>query len=154
MATLSALLDRLDGRRVYLDTNCFIYFLQSSEQYAPLVSPFLERSARGLLEIVTSELTIAEMLVKPYKEARPDIAQQYRRFFSMERIIATRPIGLGILDAAAALRATHRLSLADAIHLATAIDGGCAIFLTNDSGIRGPGAVEIVQLSDLSEKTT
>ena len=35
-------------------------------------------------------------------------------------------------DRACRIRATHNFKLADALHLAAAVEGGCGLFLTND----------------------
>ncbi|WP_202219771.1 PIN domain-containing protein [Okeania sp. KiyG1] len=39
---------------------------------------------------------------------------------------------------AANLRGSSNLGLVDALHLATAIEAGCTIFLTNDTALRHP----------------
>jgi predicted nucleic acid-binding protein len=41
------------------------------------------------------------------------------------------------------------LKTPDAIHLATAQNAGCALFVTNDGGFRGLAALPLVILDDL-----
>jgi predicted nucleic acid-binding protein len=67
-------------QRVYVDTNAFVYFLERHREFYDRVLPLFEAAAQGKLQLVTSELTIAEMLVQPYKMRRADIAATSRRF--------------------------------------------------------------------------
>ncbi|HPO12257.1 MAG TPA: PIN domain-containing protein [Candidatus Hydrogenedentes bacterium] len=59
------------------------------------------------------------------------------------------PISDNILEIAAELRATTRLKLPDAIHMATAIVTNCTSFLTNDRSIISPTPCKVVLLSEL-----
>lgn len=42
------------------------------------------------------------------------------------------PLPQTIYDRACRIRAAHKINLADALHLAAAIESGCGLFLTND----------------------
>ncbi|MGH9753098.1 MAG: type II toxin-antitoxin system VapC family toxin [Blastocatellia bacterium] len=55
-----------------------------------------------------------------------------------------------ILEEAAQWRATTKLKLPDAIHLATAFRSRCDSFLTNDDVFRSLGLPQIKMLSDVS----
>jgi predicted nucleic acid-binding protein len=46
--------------------------------------------------------------------------------------VARVPIPTAVYDRASVIRAVHNYNLADAIHLAAAIESGCGLFLTND----------------------
>jgi predicted nucleic acid-binding protein len=59
------------------------------------------------------------------------------------------PITQPILRQAAQLRATTKLRTPDALHAATALDAGCALFVTNDVGFRGVTGLPLVILDDL-----
>ena len=67
------------GRTVYLDTNIFIYAV---EGYAPEEAFLRELFAAledGRFTAVTSELSLAEVLVKPFELGREDVAAAIRR---------------------------------------------------------------------------
>jgi predicted nucleic acid-binding protein len=61
------ILDAIQGNRVYLDTNIWIY---ASEGYPPFIynlSQLFQSIDQGNLNAVTSELSLAEALVKPFQ---------------------------------------------------------------------------------------
>lgn len=53
----------LADQRVYVDTNAFVYFLERHPSFYERVLPLFEAAAQGRLQLVTSELTVAELLV-------------------------------------------------------------------------------------------
>jgi predicted nucleic acid-binding protein len=53
------------------------------------------------------------------------------------------------LRQAAQLRAQYNLKTPDAIHAATAMEVGCAQFITNDDGFRRVLSLPVVVLKDL-----
>ncbi len=134
-------------QRVYVDTNAFVYFLERHPEFYERVLPLFEAAAQGRLQVVTSELTVAELLVQPYKMGRADIAATYRRFLKDEGLIELVPISLNVLEAAAASRGTLGGSLADAIHIATASMSDCSAFVTNDHRIRLAPPLKIIHLA-------
>ncbi len=137
----------LVDQRVYVDTNAFVYFLERHPEFYDRVLPLFEAAAQGRLQVVTSELTVAELLVQPYKMGRADIAATYRRFLKDEGLIDLVPISLNVLEAAAASRGTPGGSLADAIPIATASLSACSAFVTNDHRIRSAPPLNIIQLA-------
>lgn len=120
------------GQRVYFDTNIFIYAVEGFADYADQVQALLEALDTGEIVVVTSELTLAETLVKPVKEQNLTIEQAYRTFLTPTAALQVIPISRDVLEEAARLRATTKLKLPDAIQLATAIREQCDSFLTND----------------------
>lgn len=136
--------------RVYADTNAFVYFLERHPAFYDRVLPFFEAAAQGKLQLVTSELTVAELLVQPYKMGRADIAATYRRFLTDEGLIDLVPVSLNVLEAAAASRAALGGRLADAVHIASASLSDCSAFVTNDHGIRSAPPLKIIRLAKSS----
>ena len=61
------------------------------------------------------------------------------------------PITRALLIEAARLRASSRLKLPDAIHLATALQYECPVFLTNDTRIRPLPGLDVLYLSDYAQ---
>src|SRR2546425_9471358 len=60
-----ATLDLPAGSRVYLDANIFIYAVERIPPYDSLLRPLFARFDRDELDPLTSQLTLAEVLVKP-----------------------------------------------------------------------------------------
>jgi predicted nucleic acid-binding protein len=61
------------------------------------------------------------------------------------------PISQNLLKEAAQLRATTNLRTPDAIHLATALDTGSTVFITNDRRIRQISNLSVIVLQDVLE---
>ncbi len=61
------------------------------------------------------------------------------------------PATLAIWEDAARIRATTGLKTPDALHAASALQAGCALFLTNDSDYRRVQGLPITVLDDLVE---
>jgi len=135
---LGALRKRL-GPKVYLDANFFIYALEAVEPWARAAREVLGALDRGDLTAVTSELSLAECLVKPLESGRSDIAETYLELLQDHRFLTVGPVTREILVEAARLRGLSRIKLPDAIHAATALQQGCSSFLTNDDRLKIEG---------------
>ncbi len=116
--------------RIFFDTNIFIYMFEGLEpaksQMVQIRRRMLERGDR----IVTSTMTLGEVLVKPTKLGQASLIEQYDRAIRSTAQVIN-------FDAAvawrfASLRATHNLRSADAIQLACAAHAGVDLLLTND----------------------
>ena len=60
---------------MYLDTNCFIYSVERIEPFRTLLEPVWNEARKARFEIISSEIIVAETLVKPFDtapKARPD----------------------------------------------------------------------------------
>ncbi len=149
MGTIAEILKRLQGHKVYLDTNVFIYFLDRNPDYFRLVAPIIEAVESGLIIACTGDVTIAEILVKPYQSVNLELVASIKAFFRMENFLTILPHDAETFDLAAQSRAKYNLKFIDALHYATAIRAGCAFFITNDSGIRSANALDVILLSAL-----
>lgn len=142
------------GPKVYLDANFFIYALEAVEPWAKVAREILAALDHGELTAVTSELSLAECLVKPLELGQTDNVEAYLALLKDRRSLSVPPVHREILVEAARLRARSRIKLPDAIHAATALRKGCSSFLTNDDRLRIEGievlhwqALEILLLS-------
>ena len=139
------------GKKVYLDSNIFIYALEGFSLYKALLTSFFEGVERGEFSIVTSELALAECLVKPCKDKNQDLIALYISVIQSRNILTVLPVSKDILIQSAQLRADIGGALPDAIHVASAVAEGCDIFLTNDKAIKKANALDFLILSDLYE---
>lgn len=137
------------GQRVYIDTNIVIYAIEGLANYAAQIQPLLQAMKAAEVLVVTSELTLAETLVGPIKTNNLRIQQTYRSFLVTTVILEVVPVSRRILEDAAQWRATSKLKLPDAIHLATALQYQCDSFLTNDVVFKSLNLPQVKMLADV-----
>jgi predicted nucleic acid-binding protein len=78
-----------------------------------------------------------------------DMRIAYNTLFMSTHGITLLPVDVSIARHSADLRAHYNLRTPDAIHVATAIEGQCDAFLTNDLGIKQVTEVRILVLDEL-----
>lgn len=138
-----ALVDDLRGRRVYLDTNIFVYAVEGFARHLEELVGLFAGIEAGSLNAVTSELTLAECLVKPFMDENTTRQQVYLDLLAGRPGLSVVPISRSILVEAARMRSTSgALRLPDAIHVATAVASECGVLLTNDRALAANGIVE------------
>ena len=139
----------LAGQRVYLDTNIFIYALEGHAAFASVLAELFQSIDQGELQAATSELTLAETLVKPFLDGSAERQQAYQQALQSSAGLMLVPVSRAVLVEAARLRAAHGFRLPDAIHVATARLSACATFLSNDKRLR-PAGLTVMTLAELA----
>ena len=140
----------LRGSVVGLDTAPLIYLIEESPLYLPALRAFFAAANQGEFKVVTSVLTLTEVLVHPLRRGNPRLVDEYRRILLNASHIDTLPVSKAIAEEAARLRAVHNLRTPDAVQLATAITAGASSFLTNDARLAGLPEPKILLLSRLA----
>jgi predicted nucleic acid-binding protein len=143
------LLEALEGDRIYLDTNIWIYALEGYSKFRPELTLLFEQMQAGSLTGVTSELTLAELLIKPCRDQNLEQQARYKKVIANRKNFFIVPVLRDLLIDAAAIRARTRLKLPDAIHAATALRANCTTLLTNDSQIKKLTDIPVVLLSEV-----
>ncbi len=126
-------LNKLYGKIICLDTAPLIYYIEENPVFIPTIDPFFDAMFRGDFEVVTSTLTLLEVLVHPIRNNNAYLAASYREILSNASHLRTIPVTAEIAEAASRLRAVSKIRTPDAIQVATAIVMGADYFLTNDS---------------------
>jgi len=133
---------------VYVDAQIVIYTVDRNAKYAPVCRPIWEAAKAGTITVVSSELILAETLVAPLRSgnlvhlaAREALWQQA----NTELLYVTE----AVIRDAAQLRASYGLKTPDAIHAATALRYGCALFVSNDTGFRRVPNLPLILLDDV-----
>jgi predicted nucleic acid-binding protein len=130
-----------------LDTALFIYYIEANQTYLPLVAPIFEDVAAGRREVVTSTLTLLEVLVVPYRAGNLDLAGRYEAYLSRSRGVRLVDIDRSQLRTAAQLRALHpSVRTPDALQLAAALSAGCSAFVTNDRDLPAVPGLDVLKL--------
>jgi predicted nucleic acid-binding protein len=137
--------------RTAIDTAVFIYLIEEHPEFMPLVAPIFEETARGKRELVTSAVTLLEVLVVPYRAGDLALAERYEALLTRSRGLRLIDLDRTQLRAAAQLRGRYRVRTPDALQLAAALSHGCAAFLTNDRELPEISGIRIVQLREYVE---
>jgi predicted nucleic acid-binding protein len=128
--------ESLHGRRVYFDANVFIYALNLFPEFAAVVRQVFELVDQRVVTAFSSDLTAAELLVKPFKDLDASAEAACRAILFGNDGISVGVVSREIIIEAASIRALRTLKLPDAIHLATAKHFNCDVFLTNNARLK------------------
>ena len=140
----------LKGKVVGLDTAPLIYFIEENPAYINKVQSFFDGMERGDSEVVTSTVTLLEVLVHPLREENAELAAEYRDILLKSELI-TLEISHQISEQAASLRATYNIRTPDAIQLSTSLNAGASFFLTNDIRLPKISSIQTISLDNLRD---
>jgi len=120
--------------KIFFDTNLFIYMFEGLEPFRSRALAIRKRMLDRGDQIVTSAMTLGEVLVKPTKMGQTSLIEQYDRAIRATSQVVS--FDAQIAWRYASLRATHTLRSADAIQLACAAHVGVDLFITNDETLQ------------------
>jgi predicted nucleic acid-binding protein len=135
---------------VGVDTVVFIYFIEEHPQFLPLIEPLFRAVDDGRIELITSALTLLEILVVPYRTGDHLLAARYDSILTRSRGVRIADISRDHLRAAAQLRAKTGVKTPDSLQLVAALAGRCTAFLTNDRQLPTLRSIRILQLASYS----
>ncbi len=122
--------------RIYWDTMLFVYWFEEHPQFGPRAGEIWSAmEARGD-QICSSVFTVGEALTGPYKQGSMEVVNAMRAVF-LSPPVELIPFTPETAERYARIRAAHRITPADAIHLAAAAEAGVDLFLTNDDRLKG-----------------
>ena len=131
---------------VAIDTAIFIYFIEEHPKFLPLIEPLFREADRGHMELVTSALTLLEVLLVPYRTGDHLLAARYESLLTRSRGVRIGDISRDLLRAAAQLRAATGVKTPDSLQLVAALATGSTAFLTNDRDLPNIPGIRILQL--------
>ena len=141
------LITELGVGSVAVDTAIFIYFIEENPRFLPEILPLFKQADQGKRELITSALTLLEVLVVPYRAGNRRLADRYEALLTHSRGIRLVELSHDQLRAAAQLRAATSIKTPDALQLVAAIGAGCATFLTNDRRLPPVPGLRILELA-------
>ena len=115
--------------RVFWDTNLFVYLMEGhgrANQVAALRQRMMERDD----ELLTSALTLGEVLVKPMEAGDQELRQRYEIVITAGAVVL--PFDARAAPRFAEIRRDRSIRAPDAIQLACASTAGVDLFITND----------------------
>ncbi|SPD76239.1 PilT protein domain protein [uncultured Desulfobacterium sp.] len=141
-------INQFQGKTVGLDTAPLIYFIEENSVYINSVRLFFEAMDRGDFTVVTSTVTLLEVLIHPLRSNNKKLATEYRDILLNSRLV-TLEISNAIAERAARLRAIHNIRTPDAIQIGAALNAGASYFFTNDVRLPEIPSIQIISLDAL-----
>ncbi len=139
----------MERQRYYLDSNTVIAILERNVPFGASQKAFLAALDEGGLECFSSELTLAECLVKPLRDMDAARVEAVLGFLDDRSELPLLKTDRGVFVRAAHVQAQARLKLPDALHVAIADMNGCTVFVTADKNMRLPSSMRRVSFDDL-----
>jgi len=121
--------------RVFWDTNLFIYLFEDYGSLSKAVGELRSRMLDRGDQLLTSTLTLGEILVKPIERGEAELCRRYEHVISTTATIIAFDVKATKLYAA--LRSERSLKAPDAIQLACAASAKVDLFVTNDERLQG-----------------
>lgn len=133
--------------RVFWDTNIFIYLFEGSGRSLAQAKALRDKMLIRGDELLTSAMTVGEILVKPAQLGDNKAASYYENL--LKATARLLPFEEKSAVVYARIRTDRSIRAPDAIQLACAASVGVDLFITNDARLQGkrvPGIQFIVSL--------
>ena len=117
--------------RIFWDTNLFIYLFEGQGPLSRRVVSLRQSMLTRGDQLLTSTLTMGEILVKPIERGDAKLSKKYEETLAATSLMI--PFDLKAAKIYASLRADRSLRAPDAIQLACAAGVGVDLFITNDT---------------------
>ncbi|MFP5206049.1 MAG: type II toxin-antitoxin system VapC family toxin [Acidobacteriota bacterium] len=137
--------------RVYWDSMLFIYMLEANPTFGPKVRKILQQTVNRGDTVCTSIFSLGEVLTGPQRKGSQSGVEAIKRYF-LSGAVEILPFTEAMAERYSLIRATHRISQADGIHIAAAAEAGVDIFFTNDIALRRLSIPGIKFFADLDGK--
>lgn len=120
--------------RIFWDTNLFIYLFEDYGRLSKLTVALRTSMLKRGDQLLTSALTLGELLVKPMEQKDFALSGQYELAVTTTAIVL--PFDNQAAKVYASLRSDRALRAPDAIQLACASAAGVDLFVTNDERLQ------------------
>ena len=148
---MAAIASALAGHRlIALDTSVWIYHFEGSPAYGRAADSVLEVVTEGHVAAVASELVLLELLVAPLRKGAQDVADEIEMTLLHFPNLQLMPVIRAVLVRAAEFRARYGLRTPDAIMVATAVESGATLAVTNDDAWQKVKEIEVLLVRHLS----
>ena len=117
--------------RIFWDTNLFIYLFEDKHERSEQVAELRQRMIEREDELLTSALTLGEILVRPKEMGDEKLAQIYELAISAAATVL--PFDSHAALRFAEIRQDRSIKAPDAIQLACASVARADLFITNDN---------------------
>lgn len=131
--------------RVFWDTNLFVYLIEDKGERTERVAALRRRMFERGDELLTSALTLGELLVKPIGAGDGDLRARYEQIIGAGATVL--PFDARAAPRFAGIRQDRSIRAPDAIQLACAATAGTDLFITNDERLsrKNVPGIEFIQ---------
>ncbi|WP_236403992.1 type II toxin-antitoxin system VapC family toxin [Microaerobacter geothermalis] len=98
-----------------------------------------------------SSITLTEILTKPIHDGNYQLETDYRALFYHFPNLRVAPVDISVAERVSFFRAKYGIRTPDAIIIATAIEYGAHVLLTNDNRLEKIKEIRVVSMSELAE---
>lgn len=149
MAKIEAFTSRLrKAKRVGIDSSCFIYKFEQHPLFEKPTSVIFELLSQNKIEVVTSVVTVAEVLAKPLEKKDFEVVSLYETVFLQLPNFQLLNLDYHLARLASEIRAKYRIRLPDAFQIACCLEAGVKVFVTNDKSLKKVKEIEVLVLKD------
>ena len=119
---------------IYVDTNVWIYAYENDPVFGAAARQMLALARARQHQLAGSLLVLGELLVLPTFHGNQFALAMYRRLFESKQV-ELLSYTVRAMATYGELRAKRRLRPMDALHLATAVDAGVDVVVTEDRNL-------------------
>lgn len=135
-------------RGAVLDTMVWIYLFEDHPRFGSLCEGLLKRAAAGDFAGIVTPVTLAEIIVKPLRAGRMDLADTYRAVLRNCPNVTICGLSGETGAMAGALRAKYGLPLPDMLQCACAMEQG-GMLITNDTALRKVRDIRVILMDEI-----
>jgi predicted nucleic acid-binding protein len=121
--------------RIFWDTNLFIYLWEDYGVLSQSVADLRTKMLRRRDQLLTSTLTLGEILVKPTVAGNAQLCRKYEDAIASVAMLI--PLDAKVAKIYASIRRDRTLKAPDVIQLASAASVAADLFITNDERLQG-----------------
>jgi predicted nucleic acid-binding protein len=136
-------------RRIAFDANVFIYLFEGSGALSLAAASILDAISAGRSTGIAAAIALSELIVGPVRAGDETMGERYLEAIRSIEHLHVVPATAEIAADAGVVRGRTGLTLADALHVATARAAGATVLVTNDRRLRSMPQLDVVQLADL-----
>jgi uncharacterized protein len=120
--------------RIFWDTNLFIYLLEAKDEFSVLTKELRTRMLRRGDQLLTSTITLGEVLVKPMRAGDAERCRKYERAIAAAATLI--PFDVKAARHYASIKSSRSIQAPDAVQLSCAASAGVDLFITNDDRLQ------------------
>jgi len=135
-------------KKVYIDTQIFIYLFESNKYYIEVVEKLFNILIFNKISICTSAITLSEILRSPKVQNNKRLRDKIKNSLFTLSKIKIIDFYKSISEYSAFLGNKYNLNFQDSVHLTTAILEDCDTFITNDRVLKKVKEIKLIIISE------